>query len=392
LNIVFVNTYCGSFGGVEQNIADVASGLRERGHHCTLLYRTETPNGAAAYGMHFDETAVCVDETALTQELIVRCEAGNLDAVYVHKIDSVRPLLPLKSRVRLVRMFHDHDQCCPRRHKYFTFSSRICQEPVGWRCWADLAFIERNQSKPLGIRLRSLGKHKREMYANSKIFDCFLVASRFMRDELVMNGFAAAHIHCLPPCVRIPERPVTPVPDNKEILFVGQLIKGKGVDLLLEAVVRLQKPWHLTVAGDGNARAGLEQKARELGIAGAVSFAGWVARDALDSLYENCRILAVPSRWAEPFGMIGLEAMHRARPVVGFAVGGIADWLEDGVNGYAVPERDTQGFAQALDRLLGDIDTARSMGNNGRNKLERLFAYEGYLDKLLEALQGKDVQ
>ncbi len=392
MKIVFVNTYCGSFGGVEQNIADVASGLRERGHHCTLIYRTETPTGAEIYRAHFDDTVACADETALTNELMIRCEAGKLDVAYVHKIESVHPLRPLKGRVRMVRMFHDHDECCPRRHKYFTFSTRVCQEPVGWRCWVDLAFIVRDRTKPLGMRLRSLGHHKREMQTNRNVFDAVLVASRFMRDELAMNGFAVDHIHCLPPCVRMPERPMTPAPDNTELLFVGQLIKGKGVDLLLDAVARLQQPWHLTVAGDGNARPTLEQKARALGIAGTVTFAGWVPREALDTLYENCRILAVPSRWAEPFGMIGLEAMHRARPVVGFAVGGIPDWLEDSVNGYAVPERDTQAFAQALDRLLGDIDTTRTMGKNGRNKLELFFAYEGYLDKLLKTLQGKDAQ
>jgi glycosyltransferase involved in cell wall biosynthesis len=383
-----VNNYCGRFGGVEQNIADVARGLRERGHHCTLVYRTEVDQGAA-YRAYFDAAVASDCGAELTQYLQSQAGGAGVDVVYVHKLASVTPLLSLKGRVRLVRMFHDHDECCPRRHKYLTFSSRICKGPVGWRCWADLAFVERDRGRRIGFRLRSLFAHKRELEMNRRVFDDVLVASSFMRDELAMNGFSSHRIHCLAPCVRLPERPVAPAPDNNELLFVGQLIKGKGVDLLLDAVARLRKPWHLTVAGDGNARAALERRAHQLGIAAAVTFAGWIPREALDALYDNCRILAVPSRWAEPFGMIGLEAMHRARPVVGFAVGGIPEWLEDGVNGYAVPERDTQLFADALEALLDDIGLTRAMGERGRNKLEYAFDYSRYLDNLVAVLQGK---
>lgn len=389
MRIAFVNTYCGRFGGVEQNIADVACGLRERGHACTLVYRMETEQGASAYRAHFDAAIACDGGEALTRCLQACLDGAGLDAIYVHKLDAAAPLLPLKGRVRLVRMFHDHDECCPRRHKYFAFSTRICTRPVGWRCWVDLAFVERDRGRRIGFRGRNLFAHQRELKMNRRVFDSVLVASRFMRDELAMNGFADDQIHCLAPCVRLPERPLAPAPDTPEILFVGQLIKGKGVDLLLEAVARLQAPWRLTVAGDGNARAALEQRARALGIADAVAFVGWVPRESLDALYERCRILAVPSRWAEPFGMIGLEAMHRARPVVGFAVGGIPDWLEHGVNGYAVPERDTQAFADALTTLLGDLELTRAMGERGRRMLERAFAYDRYLENLLETLQGK---
>lgn len=391
MNIVFVNTYCGSVGGVEQNIADVVDGLRERGHQCTLVYRKESPNGAVAYRSRFNQTVACADDAGLTAELTRMINQRPPDAIYVHKVETVRPLIPLKGRVRLVRMFHDHDECCPRRHKYFAFSDKICNQPAGWRCWADLAFIERDLTKPTGIRLRNISTHALELRLNTELFDTALTASRFMSDELAMNGFSKNRIRCLPPCVRMSERQPVPAPDNHEILFVGQLIKGKGVDLLLEAVAKLQRPWHLTVAGDGNARCSLERRANELGISKQVLFAGWVRRDALDALYENCRILAVPSRWAEPFGMIGLEAMHRTRPVVGFAVGGIPDWLENSVNGFSVPEGDTEAFAQALDRLLSNIDLTRTMGLNGRHKLNSLFAYDGYIDKLLSILQGKEI-
>ncbi len=389
MRILFVNTYCGKFGGVEQNIADVAAGLRERGHHCSLVYTRETEKHADAYRRVFDDTTRGGRGESLTATIEKHLQDEAWDAVYVHKLESVAPLLPLKDSARMVRMIHDHDECCPRRHKYFAFSNRICTHPVGWRCWADLAFIERDRGCPLGMRLNSLAAHGRELARNRELFDQFLVGSRFMRDELAMNGFAPDRIRCLPPCVRLPQRTPSAVPANNELLFVGQLIKGKGVDLLLDAVAQLAVPFHLTVAGDGNAREALEQRAAELELGSSVTFAGWVPREELDTLYDRCRVLAVPSRWAEPFGMIGLEAMHRGRPVVGFAVGGIPDWLADGVNGYAVPERDTGRFAEAVAALLSDIDLARSMGRRGRERLEDAFSFERYLDRLEEVFGGE---
>jgi glycosyltransferase involved in cell wall biosynthesis len=389
VRILFVNTYCGKFGGVEQNIADVARGLRGRGHRCSLVYSQETEKHADAYKRGFDDATRGGRGETLTTTIGKRLQDAAWDAVYVHKLESVAPLYPLKGSARMVRMIHDHDECCPRHHKYFAFSNRICTRPAGWRCWADLAFIERDRGSPLGMRLNSLASHGRELALNRELFDWFLVGSRFMRDELTVNGFAPGRIRCLPPCVRLPERTPTPVPDNNELLFVGQLIKGKGVDLLLDAVARLPVPWRLTIAGDGNAREALEQRAAELELGSSVTFAGWVPREELDALYDHCRILAVPSRWAEPFGMIGLEAMHRGRPVVGFAVGGIPDWLADGVTGYAVPERDIGKFAEAVATLLGDIDLARTMGRRGRERLENTFSFEQYLDRLEEVLGGE---
>jgi glycosyltransferase involved in cell wall biosynthesis len=389
MRILFVNTYCGKFGGVEQNIADVVAGLRERGHYCVLIYARETEKGVAAYKQLFAGTICGGESEAMTASLGAQVAGSFWDAVYVHKLESVKPLLPLKGKVHLVRMIHDHDECCPRHHKYFAFSTRICTRPVGWRCWTDLACIERDSNSSLGVKWRSLAQHKRELALNREVFDQFIVGSCFMQEELVMNGIAPGRIRRLAPCVRLPERATTPVPDTNELLFVGQLIRGKGVDLLLDAVARLNAPYHLTIAGDGNARESLEQLASELGIQDSVDFAGWVPREKLDALYDQCRVLAVPSRWAEPFGMIGLEAMHRSRPVVGFAVGGIPDWLEDNVNGFAIPERDTQAFADALTTLLSDIDLARTMGERGRSKLETTFSFEHYLDKLGDVLQQK---
>jgi len=107
-------------------------------------------------------------------------------------------------------------------------------------------------------------------------------------------------------------------------------------------------------------------------------------------LYKAARVVVVPSRWPEPFGMVGLEAMSHGRPVVGFNVGGISDWLEDARTGILVPEQDTTAFAQALEQIIGDQELANLMGRNAYKRLCQGFAFDKYMDRMEEFLCGQE--
>ena len=69
----------------------------------------------------------------------------------------------------------------------------------------------------------------------------------------------------------------------------------------------------------------------------AIEFVGWVNAQQADVLLTDCDVLVLPSLWPEPFGLVGSEAARHGVPVVAFAVGGITEWLTDGVNGYLAP-------------------------------------------------------
>lgn len=386
MKITFLNQYCGFFGGVEQSVATAAEALSAHGHHCTLLYEKHTESRLQEYQELFDETIHVPTEQRLISAIASLVEQNAIDVLFVHKLSSSAPLSPFKGSLRMVRMIHDHDECCPRKHKYFFFSNRICHHRADLRCWLDLAFIERDRQSRFGLRFNNIATHRKELVCTRTLYDRYLVGSRFMQEELRQNGFPAEKIRCIPPCVKPTEQAACPVPDSNEILYVGQLIKGKGVDLLLEAVSHLTTPFKLTIAGTGNARDQLIEQAKNLGIEAVVKFAGWVPPDELNQLYMKSRILAVPSRWAEPFGMIGLEAMRNGRPVVAFDVGGIPDWLEDGVNGYLVPEKNVRQLASAIDQLLTDHNKAQEFGSNGRRKFETIFSFDNYVRQLSAVL------
>lgn len=391
MRVLFVSERLGFLGGVEQNVADTADGLRDRGHTCTLAFGAPA-RGPEAYALHFDATVQCAEVGAPLGEgggttFAEIVGQVNPDVVYFHKVPTLRFAREWYGRVRTVRMLHDHDLCCPRRHKYFVHNGRVCNHPMGWRCYADLAFVQRDPKAPLGARLVSIEAKRRELSENRGV-DVFVVASRFMRDELVMNGMGDAEIHICPPVTHLPNDDPPPLPAEPRILFVGQLVRGKGVDLLLRAMALLDEPWPATIVGTGNAADKLRALSARLGLESRVDFAGWIGRDRIGGYYGAASVLVVPSRWPEPFGMVGVEAMSLGRPVVAFAVGGIPDWLENEQTGLAVAEQDVKGLARALGRVLSDPSLASALGRQARATALSRYSFDAYLSSLESVLDG----
>jgi glycosyltransferase involved in cell wall biosynthesis len=285
-------------------------------------------------------------------------------------------------------MVHDHDLACPRRHKYFPLSKRICDKPAGIACYSHLCCVQRAPEESLlPIRIVGTSAVRRGLKANREVSG-FIVGSRWMRDELSMNGIPAARVSVIPPVPAALSRSAPNPPSGQpQILYVGQVIRGKGVDLLLRALARVNAPWNLKVIGTGNHLESCRRLANQLGIAHKVDFAGWIAHDELEAHYAASAFTVVPSRWPEPFGMVGLEAMARGRAVVGFDAGGIGDWLEDGVTGRLVPAAEVGAMAEAITQLLQNPEQAAGMGRAGAQRVVREFSHQAYLDAMMQTLE-----
>ena len=151
-----------------------------------------------------------------------------------------------------------------------------------------------------------------------------------------------------------------PVSRRREgrLLFVGRLTHLKGVDLFIDALPlvqsRLDSPVQATIVGEGPDRPALTRTARHSDV--AVRLVGQRTRDEVRTLMRAADLLVVPSRWPEPFGLVGVEAAAVGLPAVGFAVGGIPEWLDSGVTGeLAAADPPTAGkLADAIVAALGD--------------------------------------
>jgi len=164
-------------------------------------------------------------------------------------------------------------------------------------------------------------------------------------------------------------------PETPCLLVAANLVRRKGVDVLLAAVAALAPGSRcvLWVAGDGAERAALEAAAARLGIAERVRFLG--RRGDVPDLLEACDVFVLPSR-QEGLGVAALEAMARGRPVVASAVGGLAEIVIPEQTGLLVPPGDAAVLAAALERLLADPGLARRLGAAGAARVAERFLAE----------------
>jgi glycosyltransferase involved in cell wall biosynthesis len=161
--------------------------------------------------------------------------------------------------------------------------------------------------------------------------------------------------------------------DRKIVLYLGRLEEVKGLSYLIRAFARLNFDGAILVfAGDGSLRKELTQVARKQGIEENIRFAGFVTpREALN-YYSIADVFVLPSittpAGKETWGLVLNEAMNQGLPVVatdavGAAAGGL---VQSGVNGFVVPERDSESLAQAIDRILSDDKLREQMSANAR--------------------------
>ena len=138
-----------------------------------------------------------------------------------------------------------------------------------------------------------------------------------------------------------------------DLAFLGRLVSDKGCDLLLDAMARLGRQGlhpRLLVIGKGPEAANLHLQAQSLGLASRVEFAGALSGDALASRLNEARILVVPSRWNEPFGIVALEGIACGLAVVGSGGGGLPEAI--GPCGVTFPNGDAAALAARLSELL----------------------------------------
>ena len=315
------------------------------------------------------------------QALLDAVSSFQPDLVYLHKVEDASTLGLSALTVPVVRMVHDHDLYCLRRHRYLPFTLEICTRPADpLGCLRCGGFFERDRSGFLPVRWRPITARLRDLSATRQLRRV-IVASQFMASELARNAVPESIVRVVPlgvDTVPVPRASTEP----RRLVFAGQVLRTKGLDLLLRALARLAPDVTLDVAGDGPQHAEYEALATELGLGGRVHWHGFLDSEGVANVLSSAAVVVFPSRWPEPFGLVGLEAMRAGRPVVGFDVGGVREWLDPDKTGILVPAGSVPGLTAALGRLIAEPDLARQMGNAGRAAFERTFTLDAYLDRL----------
>ncbi|MDI6889641.1 MAG: glycosyltransferase family 4 protein [Thermodesulfovibrionales bacterium] len=176
--------------------------------------------------------------------------------------------------------------------------------------------------------------------------------------------------------------------DMKEprILYCGGLVSNKGIGILLEALSGVIKKHNvsLDILGNGNWKP-YKQKAIDLGIIDKVHYHGYVANDQIGEYYKEAYLFVAPTKH-ESFGLTLAEAMAAELPVVSTLTTAISEVVKDGVTGFLVPWNDVNALADAITKLLDSPEMAKSMGQAGRERVERMFTWDKAAQQMEELI------
>ena len=349
-------------GGVESYLEAVIPALRSRGHDLAFLHYNARASGGPTR-LEFDSVRTFGVKDHGLPQVIKEVREWAPEVCFSHNMRPLDVDDALLKEWPVVKMMHGYFGTCISGQKcHASPQPSACERRFGAACLALYGPRRCGHLRPLRMltdyrwNLRQRGLFSR--YAAT------VVASAHMADEYQRSGLAADRVTAIPlfsPWTVASTRMDTPVPT---VLFAGRITALKGARLLADAVAeaqtRLNAPLRLIVAGDGPERAALEKRTEALNL--EASFPGWVTGSDRLAVFRRSSVLAIPSVWPEPFGLVGLEAASLGVPTVAFDVGGIWEWLRDGFNGRLVnPTGGAPAFGEALAGVLGDSHALASL-------------------------------
>jgi glycosyltransferase involved in cell wall biosynthesis len=357
MRILIATSHRAILGGIETYLRALLPELVGKGHEVALFHETE----AAPDQRNIDDGVPGLPRWGLEDsEALQKASAWLPDVCFVQGLASPDVEESLVKRFSSVLFAHNYHGTCISGTKRHAFPSpKPCGRAFGPACLALYFPCRCGGLNPLTM-LRRYGMQGRRR----NLLLCYravLVASRHMVLEYEKHGVARERLHMVPlfpPEIAPDPEPPRSRPLTDRILFVSRLTDLKGglflVGALATARQALGRPIKLVVAGDGPQRAALERMASRLCL--PAEFHGWVELGKRVALMRGSDLLAVPSVWPEPFGLVGVEAGCVGLPAVGFAAGGIPDWLVPGDSGELADGNppSVAKLAEALVRALAD--------------------------------------
>jgi len=401
MRIAVVNSHHARVGGAETYLDTVIPALDAAGHRIAFLSELDSPPSLPRIRLPATAPAWCASEMGIPRALAALA-SWRPDVIYVHGMNDLPAAARIVKSAPAVLFAHGYYGTCISGHKMFSAPRpRPCARRFGCRCLIQYYPHRCGGLNPL--RMWSDYRKQRARFALLGRYAAILTASAHMRAEFVRHGLPPQRVHAL----RLPLAPARSPgigtaqvmrAENRELrlLYVGRMTRLKGGSIMLDALAlaaaSLGRPLKVTFVGDGPDRGQWEQKSRRVQAENTnlhIEFGGWLKSASLDQLMLDTDLLVVPSTWPEPFGLVGPEAGLYGLPAAAFAVGGIPEWLSDGVNGHLAPgdPPSAAGLARAIVECVRDPAELARLRNGARESSNR-FDLDAHVDALLAIFEG----
>lgn len=396
-SLLSINNYYYRRGGAEVVFLEQNRMLEEAGWQ-VVPFAMKHPNNLATpwdtyfpdeieFGQDYSTTAKLVRASRVVYSLQARDRLKELLGVFspriahVHNIyhhlsPSILPLLRERG-IPVVMTVHDLKLACPA----YTMmrGNRPCESCRGGKVHNVLLNRCIKGSAALSAVVMAEAALHRLLRTYESSVARFIVPSRFVLETLVRWGWPRESFVHVPNFVDVDRFP----PGSgigRRFVYCGRLDALKGVETLVRAAALARQP--VTIVGAGPQEARLHALAAELNA--DVSFAGYLAKDALIDVLRSARAVVVPSEVNENAPLSLLEAYATARPVIGSSIAGIPELIREDETGALFPTGDVEALAAILERF-GEFPDRRlaDMGNAGRRWVEQDFNPAVYRDRLL---------
>ena len=365
-------------GGIATHLQASAAALAAEGIDVTVLAR-EVEDTPAPAGVSVIEAPSLLDRQA-PAALRLEASSGLSPAViHLHELDDPVLVQKLRERAPVLISAHGYPGCTSGQ--WYFKPGQECDRGHGPGCIGNLAFAgcaHTRDPRPLP------GAYRRTTRAVAALRAADLAISYSSAVDRHLAANRIAHRRVVPLFATLePARDGGGAGDRRRVLFAGRIVAAKGLAVLIEAARDVEAEF--VICGEGWQLERMRALAGRLGVAHRFDFRGWLAPDQLALELAEASLVALPSLWPEPFGLIGIEAHAAVRPVIASAVGGVGDWLEDGISGLLVAPGDAGALAVKLNELLGDPDRRRLMGEAGRRSVTERFSKRHHVAAILDA-------
>lgn len=301
--------------------------------------------------------------------------------IHTHQFDDPQVTSHLRRGAPLVSSVHGFSACTSGVH-YFR-PGQECTREHGPGCVPNL--LLRGCAHTRDPRWLPSG-YRRSTEARDSLRDADLtiVYSRAIDRHMAVNGVARRAI--VPLFSTVPVVHGSGHEQRRRVVFAGRLVRPKGVDVLIRAARHVDGEF--VICGSGKRLDSLRKLASRLGVAQRIDFRGWLGPQELARELAEASVVAIPSLWPEPFGLVGIEALAAGRPVVASATGGVEDWLDHERTGLCVAAGDEHALAGALAQLLDDPERQRAMGAAGMISVNERFTEQRHVAALLDAYEA----
>ncbi len=380
MHILWINNKASRGGGAEQYIYNTVKHLNKVGIKSSLLYDPNIEVENEFLDVFFSAfPLLCIKE---------QIENINPDVLYIHQLHDYKSYEEImKCKVKKIRFYHDYKLFCLREHKYKTLSKNTCTSKIGLSCYSCLGFINKTQN---GFKIASLKELKKLQEINKQL-DFFVVGSQYMKKHLQLHDFDEEKIIVNPLYANnnIGYKNSVNFSKSKTLLYVGQLVTGKGIDILLDAMKNIDESYSLKIIGSGAQEEFLKQYSQKLSLENRVEFLGKIDHEKLPLYYQSAYCLIVPSRTPETFNLTGIEALKAGLPVIAADVGAISEWLQHGFNGFLFKSNNSNDLALKINELILNRSLHRIFCLNAFKSTIFDFKSKNHINNLIDIFNQK---